>query len=136
MPVIEEPLEEVMAKDKAQKSEIMERQMKLLNERYDLAKNVTSEVTMSKGKPLPVGPTARLNGLTWEQLAAMLPDAIKEKNIFPYLPLPHPNHPVGGMIFTQAQIKLLPRLKRFDLDFDLPDHFLPEFPSPIFFNNT
>ena len=23
-------------------------------------------------------------------------------------------------------------LTRFDLDFDLPDHFLPEFPPPIF----
>ncbi len=133
MPVIEEPLDVVMARDKAQKEEIMERQMKLLNERYNLSKNVTTEVTMSKGKPLPVGPTARLrNGMTWDQLAAMSPDEIKEKSSFPYLPLPHPNHPVGGMIFTQAQIKLLPRLKRFDLDFDLPDHFLPEFPSPVY----
>ena len=26
----------------------------------------------------------------------------------------------------------MPRLERFDLDFDLPDHFLPEFPPPIF----
>src|SRR5213596_3802628 len=24
------------------------------------------------------------------------------------------------------------RLERFDLDFDLPEHFLPEFPQPIF----
>lgn len=133
MPVVEEPLNEVMAKDKAQKEEIMARQMRLLNERYDLSKRVTTEVTMTKGKPLPVGPTARLKaGMTWEQLAAMSPDGIREQNIFPYLPLPHPNHPVGGMIFTQAQIKLLPRLKRFDLDFDLPDHFLPEFPPPVF----
>lgn len=133
MPVVEEPLDKVMARDKAQKDEIMQRQMKLLNERYDLSKKVTTEVTMTNGKPLPLGPTARLKaGMTWEQLAAMPPDEIKEKNIFPYLPLPHPNHPVGGMIFTQAQIKLFPRLKRFDLDFDLPDYFLPEFPSPVF----
>ncbi|MCW3110905.1 MAG: hypothetical protein JWQ09_5411 [Segetibacter sp.] len=133
MPVIEEPFDVVMARDKTQKKEIMERQAQLLNERYNLSKNVTTEVTMSRGKPLPVGPTAKLkNGIIWEQLAAMSPDEIKEKNIFPYLPLPHPNHPVGGMIFTQAQIKLLPRLQRFDLDFDLPDHFLPEFPSPVF----
>src|SRR5206468_3835083 len=31
-----------------------------------------------------------------------------------------------------AEIKLQPRLERFDLDFDLPEHFLPEFPPAIF----
>jgi len=49
-----------------------------------------------------------------------------------YLPLPHVNHPVGGMVFPQTEIKSLPRLERFDMDFDLPDHFLPEFPPAIF----
>ncbi len=131
-PVIEEPFDKVLAKDKALKNEIMKRQMDLLGDRYDLTKKVSSEVTMSNGKPLPVGPTARLKGITWDQLAVMTPEAIKEKGIFPYLPLPHPNHPVGGMIFPQIQIKELARLQRFDLDFDLPDHFLPEFPPPIY----
>ena len=36
------------------------------------------------------------------------------------------------MVFPQKEIKLLPRLERFDLDFDLPDHFLAEFPPAIF----
>ena len=36
------------------------------------------------------------------------------------------------MVFPQMEIKLLPRLERFDLDFDLPEHFLPEFPPAIF----
>jgi len=131
-PVIEEPFEKVLAKDKAQKDEIMKRQLDLLNDRYDLSKKVTSEVTMSNGKSLPVGPTARLKGVTWDQLAAMTPEEIKEKGKFPYLPLSHPNHPVGGMIFPQMEIKELSRLQRFDLDFDLPEHFLPEFPPPIY----
>jgi len=48
------------------------------------------------------------------------------------VPLPHPKHLVGGMVFPQTEIKLLPRLERFDIDFDLPDHFLPEFPPAIF----
>src|SRR5262249_45664710 len=39
---------------------------------------------------------------------------------------------VGGMVFPQVEIKLLPRLERFDLDFDLPEHFLPEFPPAIY----
>lgn len=131
-PVIEEPFDKVLLKDKAQKAEIMKRQMDLLGARFDLSKKVTSEVTMSGGKSVPVGPTARLKGVTWDQLAAMSPENIKEKGIFPYLPLPHPNHPVGGMIFPQLEIKQLVRLQRFDLDFDLPEHFLPEFPPPIY----
>jgi cytochrome c peroxidase len=47
-------------------------------------------------------------------------------------PIPHVNHPVGGMVFPQTEIKMFPRLERFDMDFDIPDHFLPEFPPAIF----
>jgi cytochrome c peroxidase len=36
------------------------------------------------------------------------------------------------MVFPQTEIKTLPRLERFDLDFDLPDHFLADFPPAIF----
>jgi cytochrome c peroxidase len=132
-PVIEEPFEKVMAQDKSQKAMVMKRQMDLLNDRYDLSRHVTTEVTMSGGKPLPVGPTAKLKGgLIWGKMAAMTPEKIKEEGFFPYLPLPHPNHATGGMLFTQIQIKQFPRLERFDLDFDIPEYFLPEWPSPIY----
>ena len=132
-PVNEESFEKVMAQDKAQKAMVMKRQMDLLNERYDLTRHVTTEVTMSGGKPLPVGPTAKLKGrLTWEKLAGMTPEKMKEEGSFPYLPLPHPNHATGGILFTQIQIKQFPRLERFDLDFDIPEHFLPEYPPPIY----
>src|SRR5437660_2253742 len=59
---------------------------------------------------------------------------IRDKGIFPkgFLPLPHPKHEVGGMVFPQQEIKLLARLERFDVDFDLPEHFLPEFPPAIY----
>jgi cytochrome c peroxidase len=77
--------------------------------------------------------------VTWEELAAMLPAEIREKDLFPngYLPLPHPNHPEGGMVFPQFHIDEMNKqeardLTRFDLDYDLPDHFLPEFPAPIY----
>lgn len=133
MPVIEEPFDVVRARDKAAKPSVTAAHMKLLEDRYDLSRRVDPNVHMTRGKPIPVGPTARLrSGVTWEQLARMSPDEIKEKNLFPYLPLPHPNHPVGGMVFPQTEIKTLPRLERFDLDFDLPDQFLPEFPPAIF----
>lgn len=130
--VIEEPLEDVMAKDKAARASIMKRQRALLAERYDTTRRTTTDITMSRGKPLPVGPTAKLKGVSWIQLAEMTPEEIKGKNIFPYLPLPHPNHPVGGMVFPQMSIDSFSRLQRFDLDFDLPEHFLPEFPPAIF----
>jgi cytochrome c peroxidase len=127
--------EQMLAKDKADKDSVMARQKKLLEERYDLSVKVDDRVKMSRGKPIPVGPTARLSGdTTWEKLAEMSPDDIRDKGLLPkgYLPLPHPHHEVGGMVFPQAQVKLLNRLERFDLDFDLPEHFLPEFPPAIF----
>src|SRR4029079_997564 len=61
-------------------------------------------------------------------------DAIRDQGLFPkgFLPLPHPKHDVGGMLFPQIEIKALPRLTRFDLDFDFPEAFLPEFPPAMF----
>jgi cytochrome c peroxidase len=133
MPVIEEPFDVVRARDKAAKAGVMSAHSKLLEDRYDLTQHVDESVRMTRGKPIPVGPTARLkNGVTFEQLGRMTPEEIRDKGLFPYLPLPHTNHPVGGMVFPQTEIKLLPRLERFDMDFDLPDWFLPEFPPAIF----
>jgi cytochrome c peroxidase len=130
-----ESFEDVMRRDKAAKPEIMARQKQLLEERYNLASHPDPKVTMSQGKPVQVGPTAKLpEGMTWEQLADKSPAELREQALFPkgFLPLLHPHHEVGGMVFTQTQIKQVPRLERFDLDFDLPDQFLPEFPPPIF----
>jgi cytochrome c peroxidase len=72
--------------------------------------------------------------MTWERLAEMAPGEIREQGLFPkgFLPLPHPKHGAGGMVFPQMEIKALPRLERFDVDFDLPEHFLPEFPPAIY----
>jgi cytochrome c peroxidase len=126
---------DILAKDKADKESVMARQKKLLEQRYDLDPRPDKKVTMTRGKPIPVGPTARLSeGTTWDQVAGMSPDEVKEKGLFPkgYLPLPHPKHDAGGMVFPQMEIKQLPRLERFDLDFDLPEPFLPEFPPAIF----
>ncbi len=119
----------------ADKSAVMARQKKLLEERYDLSVKVSDRVKMSRGKPIPVGPATKLpDGTTWDSLAKLSPEEVLSKGVFPkgFLPLPHPHHEVGGMVFPQTEIKALPRLERFDLDFDLPDHFLAEFPPAIF----
>ena len=130
-----ESFQAVMARDKADKESVMARQKKLLEERYDLTPRPDGKVTMSRGKPIQLGPTAKLpEGLTWEQLAAMASDEIREKGLFPkgFLPLPHPKHEAGGMVFPLMEIKQFSRLERFDVDFDLPEHFLPEFPPAIY----
>jgi cytochrome c peroxidase len=130
-----ETFQAVMAKDKADKPSVMERQRKLLDERYNLTPRPDGKVTMSRGKPIQVGPATKLpEGVTWEKLAGVSPDEIRDKDLFPkgFMPLPHPKHEAGGMLFPQHEIKLLARLERFDVDFDLPEYFLPEFPPAIF----
>ena len=95
---------------------------------------------MDRSKPLQEGVRVKLPaGVTWAQLADMTSDQIRDKNLFPegFLPLPHANQPEGGMVFPKFEIQELIKqeqrdLTRFDLDFDLPEHFLPEFPPPIY----
>jgi len=60
---------------------------------------------------------------------------IRRQGAFPYPPLPHPLQVNGGQVFPKMQIEMFPRLQRFDVDFDLPDEFLPEFPPAIFLQN-
>ena len=138
--VINEPFPETMRKMMAAKDAILKRQRDLLEARYDLSNRPSTECKMFRGKPVQEGVRVRLpEGMTWEKLAAMSPDEIREKELFPagFYPLPHPNHPEGGMLFPKFHIDEIKKqeardLTRFDLDFDLPDHFLPEFPAPMF----
>lgn len=124
----------------AEKPKFAERQQRLLNHRYDLSDRPAKDAKMSLGKPLQEGVRVKLpEGITWDQLAAMTPEEIQAKTLWPagFYPLPHPHHETGGMIFTKVQIDELKKqtgrdLTRFDLDFDLPQHFLPEFPAPIY----
>lgn len=125
--------EEIYKKDTAEKASVMAAQRKLLEERYDLNPRTDPKITMSRGKPQPLGPTARLKkGLTWEKLAQMKPEEIKKAGAFPYPSLPHPKQATGGQVFPKMQIDMFPRLQRYDVDFDIPDAFIPEFPPAIF----
>jgi len=138
--VIEEDFDSIFQRLKADKPEVMKRQLDLLKLRYDLRNRPASGVTMSGGKPIQEGIRVRLPaGVTWESLAAMSPKTIRQKDLFPlgFMPLPHTKHSEGGMLFPEFHIKEMLKqegrdLTRFDLDFDLPDHFLPEFPPPIY----
>jgi cytochrome c peroxidase len=126
-------LAEIMQADKAAKAEVMANQKRLLETRYILEPKFHPEAKMSRGKPVPVGPTARLKeGTKWEDLAAMKPEEMRDAGAFPYPALPHPKQVAGGQVFPAMQIEMFPRLQRFDVDFDLPDAFIPEFPPAIF----
>src|SRR5258707_536826 len=141
MPVdIKEPFAPTMARMKAAQPAIQRRQADLLAERYDLADRAAAGVTMSRGKPVQEGVRVKLAaGTGWEQLAGMTAGEIRERNLFPkgFYPPPHPNHAQGGMVFPKFEIDEVKRqegrdLTRFDLEFDIPDRFLPEFPPPLF----
>lgn len=128
--------EEVYKADVAEKKEVMDKQRRLLEARYNLTPKLATDVRMTRGKPIAVGPTARLaKDTTWEKLAAMTAGQMRIGNLFPYPPLPHPKQVAGGQVFPQMQIDMFPRLERFDVDFDIPDPFLPEFPPAIFLQN-
>ena len=94
---------------------------------------------MTRGKALQEGVRVKLPpGMTWEKLVATSPDEIREKDLFPQGFLPAASEPRRrGMVFPTFHIDEIQKqegrdLTRFDLDFDLPDHFLPEFPAPMF----
>src|SRR5947207_105895 len=103
MPVdIKEAFATIMARMKAAKPDVMKHQMDLLTARYDLSNRPAQGVTMTRGKAIQEGIRVKLPpGMTWEKLSATSPDEIRDKDLFPpgFLPLPHPNHAEGGMVF-------------------------------------
>lgn len=136
----EENFDTLVKRLQAEKPGFADRQQKLLTERYDLTDRPAPGVTMARGKPVQAGVRVKLpDGQSWEKLGAMSPADIKSHNLWPagFYPLPHPHHEAGGMIFPLPLIDETKKqtgrdLTRFDLDFDLPQHLLPEFPAPIY----
>jgi cytochrome c peroxidase len=118
------------------KPRVMEERRKYMALRYDFKEAVTNEVTMTRGKPLPVGPVVRLpKGVAgWKELAALSPEEIRQQDLFPlgFRPLSHPLHTVGHQLFPAIWLKFHPEHRRFDVDFDIPETYLPEFPPPLF----
>ena len=106
-PVVEQPFAATRDKMKGEKAAIQARQKALLEARYDLASHPATGVAMSRGKPVQAGVRVKLPaGVTWEQLGATPPEEIRAKGLWPagFLPLPHPNHAEGGMVFPNFHI--------------------------------
>jgi len=140
-PLLVLPFDTVKANDEAAKPQVLQRQQSLLEQRYDLGDQAIPGIMMSGGrKPVQGGVRVKLPaGVTWDGLGAMSPDEIRQRNAFPagFLPLPHVKQATGGQVFPNRQIDEIRtqearNLRRFDVDFDLPDHLTPEFPPPIF----
>jgi cytochrome c peroxidase len=141
MPVdITESFASLRARLAAAKPAVEQQHNALLEERYDLSDRPAPGVTMDRNKPVQEGVRVKLPAaMTWERLAAMSPDQIRDQNLFPkgLYPLPHPKHAEGGFVFPHFVIDAIKQqdardLQRFDIDFDLPDRFLPEFPPAIY----
>ena len=131
----------VRKNDEAAKPMVTQRQQALLRERYDLANRPMQGVLMSGGrKAVQDGVRVKLKpGTSWDDLANLTAEEIRDRDLLPggFRPLPHVKQLTGGQVFPQAQIDSISKaeqrdLKRFDVDFDLPDHLTPEFPAPIF----
>jgi hypothetical protein len=120
----------------ARKLAIMKKRREYMARRYNFTGAVAAGAAMTRGKPLPVGPVTRLpEGVSsWEELAELTPDEIRERNLFPpgFRPLSHPLHTVGHQLFPQMWTRVHPEHERFDVDFDIPEAYLPEFPPPLF----
>ncbi len=141
LPMQLQPFSAVRAADEAEKPTVMRRQADLLAQRYDLADRPIPGAFMSgRRKAVQGGVRVKLaRDTTWDGLAQMTPDAIAEGNLLPagFLPLPHVKQATGGQVFPNNQIDTIRdreqrSLRRFDVDFDLPEHFTPEFPAPVF----
>ena len=122
-------------------AEVMRLQRALLEERLDFSDRAIPGTTMSgRRKAVQGGVRVKLpQGTTWESLANLAPDEIRDRGLLPagFMPLPHVKQATGGQVFPNNQIDEIGRqeqrnLRRFDVDFDLPDHLTPEFPPPIF----
>ena len=101
------PFGAVKANDEAAKPAVMQRQQTVLEQRYDLVGPPDTRVMMSGGrKPVQGGVRVKLPaGVTWDGLAAMTPDEIRERGLLPsgFLPLPHVKQATGGQVFPNSR---------------------------------
>jgi cytochrome c peroxidase len=120
-----------------QKPKLMAEVHSYMRGRYDFSATAIAGVTMTRGKPIMTGPVARLPAgiSSFEELAELAPDEIRNRGVFPYLPLAHQLQTTAHMVFPAAWVEAHPEHARIDVDFDIPDAYLPEFPPPMFLTN-
>lgn len=126
--------EKWLAKNRASKPVLMKKVRAYMASRFDFSGETIPGATMSGGKPIMSGPVARLpKGIaSYEELAKLTADEIRERDLFPFKPLAHPLQTTAHMVFPDFWVKAHPEHARIDVDHDFPDAYLPEFPPPMF----
>jgi len=117
------------------KPKLMEECRAYMNSRYDFHGETLEGQVMSGGrKAIMKGPVARLPQAvrSWEELASLSANQIHQQDLFPYKPLAHPLQSTAHMLFPDSWVKVHPEHARIDVDFDIPEAYLPEFPPPLF----
>src|SRR5262249_4906693 len=104
-----------------------------MSERFDFGQRAIPGATRSGGNPILPGPIARLphQVQSWEELSQMSAEEIRKTDIFPFKPLAHPLQTTAHMVFPATWVKAHPEHERIDLDHDIPESYLPEFPPPM-----
>ncbi len=117
-----------------QKPDLMADVRDYMHARYDFTGEEIPGARMSGGKPIMKGPVSRLpEGIeSFEDLATLSPSAIRQRDLFPFKPLAHPLQTTAHMVFPPTWVELHPEHDRIDVDMDLPESYLPEFPPPMF----
>ena len=102
--------------------------------RFDFTGKTISGAKMSGGKQIMQGPVTRLSKEigSYEDLAILPAEEIKQRDLFPFKPLSHPLQTTAHMLFPAQWIRAHPEHERMDVDFDIPEEYLPEFPPPMF----
>ena len=133
-PVMDMRFEQWLEFHRNQKPQLMREVHAYMDSRYDFSGTPIEGVTMSGGKPVMLGPVARLpEGFdSWEALAELSAAEIRERDLFPYKPLAHPLQSTAHMVFPEQWIAVHPEHRRIDVDMDFPREYLPEFPPPLF----
>ena len=132
-PVLPMRFEQWLDFHRKQKPKLMADVREYMNDRYDFSGQAIEGQFMSGGKPIMAGPVARLTAVkSFEELAAMKPEEIRKRDLFPYKPLAHPLQSTAHMVFPRTWIEAHPEHERIDVDMDIPEAYLPEFPPPLF----
>jgi len=132
-PVLPMRFDQWLSYHRKQKPALMRDVYAYMDSRYDFDRGAIPGAFMSGGKPIMAGPIARLKGVaSFEALAKLSPEEIRERDLFPYKPLAHPIQSTAHMVFPDEWVVAHPEHERIDVDMDFPPEYLPEFPPPLF----
>jgi len=133
-PTLGMPFAEWRRRAIAQRAQVDRSARAALERRFRLDCRAHPSARMSRGKPLAEGPTARLpKGVeSFEAYARLSPAEMRARDDFPWTPLDHPLHSTAHMVFPAQWTSVHPEHERFDVGFDIPDCFLPEFPPGLY----